>query len=77
MNNEQNNDYNLPEKNYYWQSFIIAFILFVVFIIVFVSLGFRSVENTGIGFTFFLLLGYFINIVLKKIAKKHGDDLLK
>jgi hypothetical protein len=75
--NELNSNDNIPEKNYYWQSFVISFALSMLFIIVFSALGIYSEEITGVGSIFFLLLSNVVNVLLKKFVKKHGDDLLK
>ena len=76
-NEEINKKENSAEKNYYWQSFVISTALFTVFILVLVALGVYSDDNTGLGFILYLLLFYLVNIVLKKIVKKHGEDLLR
>jgi len=74
---EENKNQNVPEKNYYWQTFVITTVLFIVFILILVTFGVLGDGNTGSGFyIFYLLLFYLVNIVLKKFIKKHGDDLL-
>lgn len=75
--NELNSNDNIPEKNYYWQSFVISFALFMLFMIVLSVLGIYREEITGVGSIFFLFLTNVINVLIKKFVKKHGEDLLK
>lgn len=74
---EEEKNENVPEKNYYWQSFLISFVLFMLFIGVLAILGIYRDDTTGVGSIFFLFLTNFINVWLKKFVKKNGDDLLK
>ncbi len=68
---------NAPEKNYYWQSFLISLILFIGFIFLLIALGVYKEERTAVGSILFILLVQVINGLLKKFAKKYGEDILE
>ena len=74
---EEEKNENVPEKNYYWQSFLISFILFIGFIFLLIALGVYKEERTAVGSILFILLVQVINGLLKKIAKKYGEDILE
>ena len=74
---EEEKNENFPEKNYYWQSTLISLFLFIIFIVVLVSLGIYKQDGVTIGTLFFVFLVQVINIILKKFAKKYGEDILE
>lgn len=77
MNSNKHQNENSIEKNYYWQSFFISFILIIGINFLLVSFGIYKDELSSIGSFFFILIVYLVNVVLKKVAKKYGDDILK